>query len=155
VAIIPHPSFLIPEKPFSPVCVSAIMESDYLRDEQLLTALRPDLQLPVEKSLPEEVFQNQTLRPILKMQHTLLAQLFQHYIHKRKDTYFTLTKKAKQDWIAHSVRTDLRFRNLLVGTIIGHFTAAELEFFHSNEAACMRRIIDLLVQRLQTVDFKL
>ena len=131
------------------------MQADYLRDEPLLIALRPDLQLSVENALPEEVFQNQTLRPILKMQHTLLAQLFQHYIHKRKDTYFTLSKKAKKDWIAHSVRTDLRFRNLLIGAVIGHFTAAELAFFHSSEAGCMRRITDLLVQRLQSVDFEL
>jgi hypothetical protein len=130
------------------------MQADNERDEQLLTALRPDLQLPVEKSLPEEAFQNQTLRPILKMQHTLLAQLFQHYIHKRKDIYFTLSKRAKLDWIAHSVRTDLRFRNVLVGAVIGHFTAAELEMFHEHEAGCMRRITDLLVQRLQSVDFK-
>jgi hypothetical protein len=131
------------------------MQADYLRDEPLLITLRPDLQLSVENALPEEVFQNQTLRPILKMQHTVLAQLFQHYIHKRKDIYFTLSKKAKKDWIAHSVRTDLRFRNLLIGAVIGHFTAAELAFFHSSEAGCMRRITDLLVQRLQSVDFEL
>ncbi len=129
------------------------MQADNLRDEQLLTALRPDLQLPVDKALPEEAFQNQTLRPILKMQHTLLAQLFQHYIHKRKDSYFSLTRKGKLDWIAHSVRTDLRFKSLLVGAVVGHFTTAELAFFHSNEAGCTRRLTDLLVQRLQSVDF--
>ena len=129
------------------------MQADNLRDEQLLTALRPDLQLPVEKALPEEAFQNQTLRPILKMQHSLLAQLFQHYIHKRKDSYFSLTKKGKLDWIEHSIRTDLRFKSLLVGAVVGHFTTAELEFFHSNESGCIRRLTDLLVQRLQTVNF--
>ena len=129
------------------------MQVENIRDEQLLAALRPDLEVDVSKSLPEEAFQNLTLRPILKLQHTLLAQLFQHYIHKRKDGYFSLSKRAKLDWIEHSVRTDLRFKSLLMGAVIGHFTAAELDFFHSNEAGCMRRLTDLLVQRLQSVDY--
>ena len=122
-------------------------------DQQLL-ALRPDLSLNIAQSTPEEAFQNQTLRPILKMQHPLLAGLFTAYIHKRKDAYFLLSKSARLAWIAHSVRTDLRFRNLLVGTVIGHFTEKELAEYLANEPENMRRIVGLLVQRLQSVGFE-
>ncbi len=130
------------------------MQSDYLRDEQVLVAIRPELPLEIKKSRPEEVFQNQTLRPILKMQHDVLVQLFQQYIHKRKDVYFKFSKEDRLEWIAHSIRTDLRFRNILIGTIIGHFTLAELQVFYENESSCMRRLTDLLVQRLQSVVFE-
>ncbi len=121
--------------------------------EQHLLALRPDLHLNTEKAGPEEAFQNQTLRPVLKMQHALLVTLFTAYIHKRKDSYFLLTKAARLAWIEHSIRTDLRFRNLLVGTIVGHFTESELTVYLANEAENMRRIVSLLVQRLQSVVF--
>ncbi len=121
--------------------------------DQHLLALRPDLQLDSSQAGPEETFQHQTLRPVLKMQHPLLAALFQAYIHKRKDSYFLLTKAGRLAWIDHSVRSDLRFRNLLVGTVIGHFTAAELAIYLANEAEYMRRIVSLLVQRLQSVVF--
>lgn len=123
------------------------------RDQQLLT-IRPDLSLDTTQSTPEEAFQNQTLRPILKMQHPLLAGLFNAYIHKRKDAYFLLSKSARLAWIAHSVRTDLRFRNLLVGAVIGHFTEKELAEYLANEPENMRRIVGLLVQRLQSVNFQ-
>lgn len=123
------------------------------RDQQLPT-IRPDLSLDSTQSKPEEAFQNQTLRPILKMQHPLLAGLFSAYIHKRKDTYFLLSKAARLAWIAHSVRTDLRFRNLLVGTVIGHFTEKELAEYLANEPENLRRIVGLLVQRLQSVGFQ-
>ncbi len=121
-------------------------------DQQLL-AIRPDLSLDITQSTPEETFQNQTLRPILKMQHSLLTGLFMAYIHKRKDAYFLLSKAARVAWIAHSVRTDLKFRNILVGAIIGHFTTKELSEYLANEPENMRRIVGLLVQRLQSVNF--
>jgi len=121
--------------------------------DQNLLALRPNLQLDTSQAGPEERLQNDSLRPILKMQHALLVALFTAYIHKRKDSYFLLTKAARLAWIAHSIRTDLKFRNLLVGTIIGHFTEAETADYLSNEPENMRRIISLLVQRLQSVVF--
>ncbi len=121
--------------------------------DQNLLALRPNLQLDSSQAGPEESLQNETLRPILKMQHSLLVALFTAYIHQRKDSYFLLTKAARLAWIAHSIRTDLKFRNLLVGTIIGHFTEAELEVYLANEPENKRRIISLLVQRLQSVVF--
>lgn len=129
--------------------VQSRMQTDNIRDEQLLIALRPDISLNVAQSLPEETFQNQTLRPILKLQHTLLTEMFLHYIHKRKDIYYTLSKQARLKWIEHSIRTDLRFKNTMVGAVIGHFSAGELQTFYSNESEYMRRLTDLLVQRLQ------
>ncbi len=123
-----------------------------MRDEQLIL-LRPALDLETSQSTPGELFQNQTLRPILKLQHPLLVQIFQSYIHKRKDGYFSLSKKGRLDWIAHTVRTDQRFRNLLLGTIIGHFAETELTDFLENEADYTRRLANMLIQRLQSVVF--
>jgi hypothetical protein len=125
-----------------------------MRDEQLLRQLRPDLQLPLQSSKPDECFQNQTLRPILKMQHALLVQLFATHIRKRKNVFFKLSAPAQMEWITNAVRADQRFRNLLVGTVVGHFSLDELAVFEANEAECLRRLVNLIIQRLQSVDFE-
>jgi hypothetical protein len=123
---------------------------DIMRNESALLALRPELELDTTQSTPVEIFQNNTLRPILKMQHALLTQLFRKQIEKRKNVYFQLPEKDRLGWIALSVRSDQRFRYQLAGMVIGHFTATELDFFSDNEEEAMRRLTDLLVQRLQS-----
>ena len=124
-----------------------------MRDEQKLLQLRPELQLPTLQSGVEEQFQNQTLRPVLKMQHPLLARLMLTQIQRYKGTFFQLSKPDRLEWIANTLREDARLRHLLAGTIIGHFTMDELKTFEAHEAECMRRLIQMMVQRLQSVDF--
>lgn len=47
-------------------------------------------------SLPEEKFQNQTLRPILKWQNELLLEVFRNYASKQKVySFHSLQKKKK------------------------------------------------------------
>ena len=75
-----------------------------MRDEQKLLQLRPELQLPTLQSGVEEQFQNQTLRPILKMQHPLLASLMLTQIQRYKGTFFHLSKPDRLEWIAHTLR---------------------------------------------------
>ncbi|MBK8191875.1 MAG: hypothetical protein IPK76_01150 [Lewinellaceae bacterium] len=83
----------------------------------------------------------------------MLIHLFQTHIRKRKNAYFQMSEPARLEWIADAVRSDQRFRNLLVGTIIGHFTVDELRTFEDNEAECLRRLVNLIIQRLQSEDF--
>ena len=121
-----------------------------MRHEPALLALRPDLNLDTAQSTPAEAFQNNTLRPLLKMQHDVLLHIFRHYIRKRKNVFLQLAPKARLEYIAHSVRHDAALRHLLAGAVVGHFTAAELAFFLENEADTMKRLADLTIQRLQS-----
>lgn len=93
-------------------------------------------------------FQNATLRPILKLQNGLLLQIFKHYLQKSKGSFFQLAPPKQLEFIANSIRSDLRFRNMLTGIIVGHFTEKEWEDFAANENELTRRIADLLIQRL-------
>ncbi len=43
---------------------------------------------------------------------------------------------------------------MLFGLVIGQFTAAELEFFLANDEDANRRITNLLVERLHSVDWR-
>lgn len=66
-----------------------------------------------------------------------------------------MPEKDRPGWIALSVRSDQRFRYQLAGMVIGHFTATELDFFMENEEEAMRRLTDLMVQRLQSETYVL
>lgn len=116
-----------------------------------LQSIRPQLDLDTTQSSPAEQFQNQTLRPILKLQHELLVAVFRGYIQKRHGTYTQLSTPAKMDWIQHSLQQDQRLRQLIAGVVIGQFTVEEWAVFAENEAEYMRRLMGLVVQRLQSV----
>ncbi len=123
-----------------------------MRDQSLL-ALRPLLLLP-DATTEIEQFQNKTLRPILKFQHELLLKIWFQYVVFRKNTFERLSIEHKQAYVEQAVRQDLKFKNRLLGIVIGHFTEAEYTFFAKNETELTRRMTDLLVQRLQSIDFQ-
>lgn len=116
-----------------------------------LQSIRPQLDLDSTASSPAEQFQNQTLRPILKLQHDLLVAVFRGYIQKRHGVFVQLSSPAKLDWIQHSLQQDQRLRQLMAGLVIGQFTVEEWTVFSENEAELMRRLISLVVQRLWSV----
>ena len=120
-------------------------------DRNSLREIRPSITQIIEKESMTnmEIFQNKVLRPILKFQNDLLISIFKNYIKKRKGTFHKLPKEDQLEYIEKSIQKDFRFRSLLIGTIIGHFTAEEYFTYESMEKGISKRIGDLLVQRLQ------
>ncbi|MEM1124541.1 MAG: glyoxalase [Bacteroidota bacterium] len=122
-----------------------------MRDDKL-KELRPPIPTIIDQNAVSaaELFQNRTLRPILKLQNDLLVAIFQQYIDKRKGTFYKLPFPKQLAYIEHSVRKDLRFKNYLVGTIVGQFTSEEYGQYVANEKELSRRMTDMLVARLQS-----
>lgn len=118
------------------------------RDKQL-KAIRPTLDLsPASHEI--EQFQNKTLRPILKLQNELLLQLCRAQFVKRKGVFFNLESPKRLIYIEEQVSKDQKFKQLLLGLLIGHFTIEELAFFQKEEAALRKRMTSLLIQRIQS-----
>lgn len=111
--------------------------------------IRPVIVTEKAAETESEQFQNEVLRPILKLQNELLLEIVKHFLQKRKVNFESLSKKARLDWITHSLRNDLRMRDLLLGTIIGHFTIEEWQVFQMNEAELTRRITEMMTKRIQ------
>lgn len=112
-------------------------------------SIRPVIMTEQAAQSDAEKFQNEVLRPILKLQNDLLLAIVRHFLQKRKVKLESLSKQARMDWVAHSLRKDLRMRDLLLGTVIGHFTLEEWQVFQSNEAELTRRVIEMMTKRLQ------
>jgi len=121
-----------------------------MQRDRNLQNIRPAIETAGTAVSAAEVFQNQSLRPILKLQNDLLLAAYRHYAVKRKGKFFTLSEQMQLDYIEHSVRTDLKFKNRLVGMIIGHFTTEEWEQYLKQESEFTRRITEMIVQRLQS-----
>ncbi|MDO1514720.1 glyoxalase [Maribacter confluentis] len=118
---------------------------------QKLLNIRPTI--PSAQILPnmseEERFQNQTLRPILKLQNDLFLISFQNYIKKMKNTFYEYGLEKQMNYIANAIQKDIKYRNALKGMIIGQFTQDEYETYILNSSAYNKRMMNMVIKRLQ------
>ena len=116
-----------------------------------LLSIRPEIKKTItfDSMNSDERFQNETLRPILKLQNPLLISVFTNYIKKRKGVFYDLSLEKKITYIENSLIKDQKFRSFLKGLIIGHFTVAEYQKYSLNSSSLNKRIINMLIKRLQ------
>jgi hypothetical protein len=101
-------------------------------------------------SSTEEVFQNQTLRPILKFQNDLFVEVFRNYAVKQKNVFFSLPPQKKMDYIEHVIQRDIKFRNALKGMVIGLFTTKEYQEYIQNSSNLNKRMMNMVIERLKS-----
>jgi hypothetical protein len=96
----------------------------------------------------EERFQNETLRPIIKLQCNLFIEVFKNYANKHKNVFYELPVEKRIDYIENAIHKDMKFRNSLKGMVVGHFTVEEYIFYISNSSALNKRMMQLVKSRL-------
>lgn len=112
--------------------------------------VRPQLSDLVNTGTLEiEKFQNEAIRPIIKMQHNLLIILFKNYIKKRKIDFHNLKIEKQKAKINSILTKDIIFKNLILGSIIGHFSDEELTLYLKDSSELKKRILQIIKQRLQ------
>lgn len=120
--------------------------------DQLLLEARPVIESIVlnEYMSNDERFQNETLRPIIKLQNDLLIEVFKNYIAKHKNVFYQLTLEKRLNYIENAIHKDIKFRNSLKGMIIGQFTVLEYGIYIKNSSALNKRMMTIVKQRLQS-----
>ncbi len=119
------------------------------RDAGLL-ALRGDILGEIHpQSSQEEIFQNRTLRPILKLQNDLFIDSFINYCVKQKGHFFSLSTEKKLHYIENVIHKDIKLRNALKGMIIALFTIEEWKEYIKNSSNLNKRMMNLLIERLK------
>ena len=112
--------------------------------------LRPTLNIAIIKdSTDVENFQNQTLRPILKLQKDLYATLFRSYAMRQKADYESLSGAKKRTFIEQSLQKDLVLKNTFIGVAIGLFTLEELAVYATKTKDYNRRLVMMVIERLK------
>ena len=102
------------------------------------------------QSSPDELFQNQTIRPILKLQNDLFIAVFINYVNKNKADFYSYSVEKKIQTIENSIQKDIKFRNSLKGIIIALFTIQEYDTYIQNSSSLNKRMMNLLVDRLKS-----
>lgn len=102
------------------------------------------------QSSADEFFQNQTLRPILKLQNDLFIDVIKNYINKSKTDFYNFTVEKKMQFIEHSIQRDIKFRNSLKGMVIALFTIDEYSRYIQNSSDLNKRMMSMLIERLKS-----
>jgi hypothetical protein len=97
----------------------------------------------------EERFQNETLRPILKLQNPLFLAVFHNYIEKRKGVFYSLGLEKKLNYIENSLNRDQKFGDSIKGMVIGLFTMEEYNAYSRNSSALNKRMMNMVIERLK------
>jgi hypothetical protein len=120
------------------------------RDEEIL-ALRLTIDTidPNLNTKEKESFQNQTLRPILKQQNSLFLTLFGNHIQTFKIRFSQMNDKQQNQCIANTLAQNQPFKNMMIGVVVGWFTDEESKMYCQNRTAFNKRIVQMLIQRLQ------
>ncbi|MGJ8742937.1 glyoxalase [Polaribacter sp.] len=96
-----------------------------------------------------EKFQNEVLRPVIKMQHQLVITSFKNYLQKRKIDFSVLPDKKKRSKISSVYKTDNNYKNFILGVIIGQFSMDEFAFYGDKSSEINRRILQITSQRIK------
>ena len=102
------------------------------------------------ETLSDEIFQNQTLRPILKLQNDIYLEVFKNYISKSKLDFNNFSIEKKMQFIENSIQKDINFQNILKGISIGLFTIDEYLIYSKNSSNLNKRLMSMLIERLKS-----
>ena len=102
------------------------------------------------QSSTEESFQNEVLRPILKLQNDLFIASFINYVSKNKADFYSYTVEKKLSVIENAIQKDIKFRNALKGMIIALFTSDEYAIYIKNSSNINKRMMSMLIERLKS-----
>ena len=95
-----------------------------------------------------EWFQNEVLRPIIKLQHELIICCFQHYLKKHKIFLEELDFAKKTNLIHNLLKSDTQLKKELRGFIIGLFTIEEYKEYIKMYSELNKRVNNMILQKL-------
>lgn len=118
--------------------------------DQNLANLRPNITFEEIHSNEIQLFQDKTLRPILKFQHVIIIELFEEYLSNHNINFNQITAAQRNNKIDQSIKKTQSLQALLKGTIIGLFMNDEMDFWKNNKIEVNKRIQQLLIKRIQS-----
>ena len=103
-----------------------------------------------DESSSDELFQNEVLRPILKLQNDLFLAVFLNYLGKNIMAFKIHTEEKKMKMIENALQKDIKLQNIFKGMIIGLFTTDEYALYLKNSSGLNKRMMSMLIERLKS-----
>ena len=95
-----------------------------------------------------EFFQNETLRPILKMKNDVILEFFNSYIHQKKINWIQKSIEKKEEFVYQNISKDNIFKNAIIHLIVGNFLLEEYLEYTSKAKEYNKRIWKMIQQRI-------
>lgn len=108
--------------------------------------LNKDLLDDVESS--EEYFQNEVIRPIIKMQSDVIKTHVLYQLEQMKIDLSKLEPLKKREQITSLTHKNQQFKKELIGFVIGQFSIDELRHYHTMQKDLSKRIIQIIRNRM-------
>jgi len=118
------------------------------RDDRL-RQIRPQLDLDTVESRPVEAFQNETLRPILKLLNPTILRLVAARLARYGVGFGDMDREDQRDRLRNLMKEDERLKHTLFGAIVGHLTGDELDAYLAHKDEVRRRTVPMLLARAQ------
>ena len=118
-----------------------------MKSRDLLRPVIPSIKKELASS-PEEAFQNETVRPVVKMLHELLITYFLEHIKLKNVDLSDMSIPQKQSFIMGIFQKDLVLRNKTKGMIIGQFEFDEFNTYLTMQKDINKRIISIVQERV-------
>lgn len=120
------------------------------RDDRLMQ-IRPEISLKASGIEEGEIsqFRNGVLRPILKLQNSIILAQFKQYVKKFKPAFNAYNLKVQMSYVSDVLKSDPRIRNSLIASVVSLMTLEEYEFYVNHKNECNKGIVSLLIKRIQ------
>ena len=120
-----------------------------MRRDERLRRVRPVLALDTSEARPVERFQNETLRPILKLLNPTILRLVADRLARYGTGFDEMDPADQERRLRNLLKEDSRLKRTLLGAVVGHLTEDELDTYLAHEDEVRRRIVPMLLQRAQ------
>lgn len=122
-----------------------------MRNDSLITVLRPRIDTENKTSTEVEKFQNDVLRPILKFQHPLFEIEVANNILINKLLQKQITAEKKR-YLIKGIISKTAVKYQLVGQITGFLTEKEYQYYYTNKNEIDKRIFAMLLDRILSIE---
>lgn len=127
------------------------MNSEVIKDrDDKIKSIRPILNLNNSHSLHLELFQNETLRPILKLQNPIIIQIFQDFLIEKHPKFSVLNQTVQKTIVKESLKKEIKLKNDLIALIQGLLTFEEYKIYRQNFQVLNKRITEMLISRIES-----
>jgi hypothetical protein len=110
----------------------------------------PSIQFKSNSST-EEKFQNDVIRPIIKLQHDLIVCNFIHFLARKNIDIATFNENQKNDYLQKLFKTNTELKTELRSLIIGLFTLEEYKEYLKLKPQLNKRINTIIQNRIGSI----
>jgi len=118
--------------------------------QQWLVEIRPEIIISNSDNSITEEFQNETVRPILKLLNTTIIEFSKSFIAALDINFKNKTNAEIEQILINLVKKHPTFKTYLLGMVISYFTMDELSTYLENQKQHNKRIYILLQERLRS-----